>query len=142
MLDGQPWFVAVDLYDILYGRRSGLSARLYIKPDETMTVRKGSAQYALSSLFTGSANAVALISESGMYKLVMHSRKPAAKSFQNWVTEVLLPAVRKGDVKALMDISVAQPLMCRARGARGTPTEEYVVTTITKMNQSLINDSN
>lgn len=38
---------------------------------------------------------VNLISESGLYKLVMRSDKPEAKGFQAWVTEVVLPAIRK-----------------------------------------------
>ncbi|EEW80532.1 LOW QUALITY PROTEIN: BRO family protein, partial [Brucella abortus bv. 4 str. 292] len=35
------------------------------------------------------------VSESGLYKLIMRSRKPEAKKFQNWVTQVVLPAIRK-----------------------------------------------
>ncbi|MDQ7835598.1 MAG: BRO family protein [Humidesulfovibrio sp.] len=38
---------------------------------------------------------VAVISESGLYKLIMRSDKPAAKRFQNWVTREVLPALRK-----------------------------------------------
>lgn len=36
-----------------------------------------------------------LISESSLYKLVMRSDKPEAKKFQAWLTEVVLPAIRK-----------------------------------------------
>jgi prophage antirepressor-like protein len=36
-----------------------------------------------------------LISESGLYKLVMRSDKPEAREFQDWVTRVVLPAIRK-----------------------------------------------
>ncbi|HUI22572.1 MAG TPA: Rha family transcriptional regulator [Methylocella sp.] len=36
-----------------------------------------------------------IISESGFYKLVGKSRKPAAKAFVNWVTRDLLPTIRK-----------------------------------------------
>ena len=35
------------------------------------------------------------VSESGLYKLIMRSRKPEAKKFQNWVTGTVLPAIRK-----------------------------------------------
>lgn len=34
-----------------------------------------------------------LITESGLYKLVMRSDKPEATEFQNWVTKVVLPAI-------------------------------------------------
>nr|WP_320143399.1 BRO family protein [uncultured Cohaesibacter sp.] len=36
-----------------------------------------------------------LISESGLYKLVMRSDKPEARTFQDWVTRDVLPAIRK-----------------------------------------------
>jgi len=36
-----------------------------------------------------------LVSESGLYKLIMRSDKPAAKRFQDWVTREVLPALRK-----------------------------------------------
>lgn len=47
------------------------------------------------SLFLGTpAGSYSLVSESGLYKLVMRSDKPEAKPFQNWVTKVVLPAIR------------------------------------------------
>lgn len=36
-----------------------------------------------------------LISESGLYKLIMRSDKPQAKAFQDWVTKEVLPSIRK-----------------------------------------------
>lgn len=36
-----------------------------------------------------------LISESGLYKLILRSDKPQARLFQNWVTRDVLPAIRK-----------------------------------------------
>lgn len=38
---------------------------------------------------------ITIISESGLYKLVLRSDKPEAKPFQDWVTQVVLPAIRK-----------------------------------------------
>lgn len=47
----------------------------------------------LPQLFCGSrVPSLNLVSESGLYKLVMRSDKPEAKDFQNWV---VLPAIRK-----------------------------------------------
>ncbi|EKN00807.1 antirepressor [Acidocella sp. MX-AZ02] len=42
----------------------------------------------------GGAQAMAVISESGLYKLVMRSDKPEARQFQDWVTREVLPAIR------------------------------------------------
>lgn len=36
-----------------------------------------------------------VISESGLYKLIMRSDKPQAKPFQDWVTREVLPSIRK-----------------------------------------------
>lgn len=35
------------------------------------------------------------VSESGLYSLVMNSRKPAARAFRKWVTSVVLAAIRR-----------------------------------------------
>lgn len=42
-----------------------------------------------------------LIAESGLYKPIMRSDKPEAKAFQDWVTRVVLPALRKDDTRKL-----------------------------------------
>ncbi|QPN27790.1 hypothetical protein I5770_01110 [Brucella sp. BO2] len=84
ILEGYPWFVAVDLYSILFKRRTGVASRRFLKPAEMKTFRRSeSAQYALSNLFKAKARFVSLISESGLYKLVLKSRRPEAKKFQN-----------------------------------------------------------
>ena len=35
-----------------------------------------------------------LVSESGLYDLIMQSRKPEAKAFKRWVTHEVLPSIR------------------------------------------------
>ncbi|MCE1237989.1 MAG: hypothetical protein LWW93_16695 [Hyphomicrobiales bacterium] len=37
----------------------------------------------------------AIITESGLYKLIMRSDKPQARPFQDWVTREVLPSIRK-----------------------------------------------
>ncbi len=43
-----------------------------------------------------------IVSESGLYKLILRSRKPEAVAFQDWVTGEVLPSIRKdgGYIKA------------------------------------------
>ncbi|SBW13727.1 BRO family protein [Brucella sp. 10RB9215] len=96
ILKGDPWFVAVDLYDILFGKRSGLQTRRIVGAGEMMKVRRDASDYySLTNLFGHKQVHLALISEAGLYKLILKSRKPEAKKFQNWVTQVVLPAIRK-----------------------------------------------
>jgi prophage antirepressor-like protein len=42
----------------------------------------------------GSTNAT-VVSESGLYAIIMQSRKPEAKRFRKWVTSEVLPSIRK-----------------------------------------------
>nr|WP_318272594.1 BRO family protein [Paracoccus saliphilus] len=41
-----------------------------------------------------------LISESGLYKLVMRSDTPEARAFYDWVTKVVFPSIRKDQAYA------------------------------------------
>ncbi|MCC5978084.1 MAG: hypothetical protein JJU21_08480 [Salinarimonas sp.] len=66
-----------------------------------------------------------VISESGLYKLIMRSDKPQAREFQDWVTRVVLPAIRKDgmyvDALRLLDsdeIKIQKVDKNRAEGSR------------------------
>lgn len=43
-----------------------------------------------------------IISEPGLYRLVMKSRKPEAKEFQRWVTHEVLPSILVGDFAKIL----------------------------------------
>jgi prophage antirepressor-like protein len=43
----------------------------------------------------GQSREMLFVSESGLYSLIMRSRKPIAKPFQKWVTKEVLPSIRK-----------------------------------------------
>jgi len=87
--------LAIDAYLVLYGRTTGLRATAFLDRDEYMTLSKASVSDSLTSLFTGRQSRLALLSESGLYRLIMRSDKPEARAFQDWVTRVVLPAIRK-----------------------------------------------
>lgn len=82
ILDGEPWFVAKDVCDIL-GTTNTTMAMDGLEPFERTKFNLGR---------QGEAN---IISESGFYTLVLRSRKPIAKPFRIWVTSEVLPAIRK-----------------------------------------------
>lgn len=94
-IDGEPWFVARDVYLVLFGRTTGINATATIAPDEKRVLMKVSAPDSLTHLFDKHQYRLALITESGFYKLVSRSDKPEAHEFQDWVTRVVLPAIRK-----------------------------------------------
>ena len=81
--NGEPWFVAVDVCRVLeIGNPSDAVARL--DGDEVT----------LDSI-EGNHRPTNLINESGLYALILTSKKPQAKPFRKWVTSEVLPSIRK-----------------------------------------------
>ena len=83
---GEPWFVAKDACDILGNDTNHL--REALDDDEITNLRN-------SEVWNQPGRAPLIISEPGLYKLIMRSRKPEAKEFQRWVTHEVLPSIRK-----------------------------------------------
>jgi prophage antirepressor-like protein len=85
-LHGLSWFVGADAVGVL-----GLVAPAYaysrLNVDEKTYVGR-------THLGLNPGKPMTLISESGLYKLIMRSDKPEAREFQDWVTRVVLPAIR------------------------------------------------
>jgi anti-repressor protein len=78
--DGEPWFVAADVAKVLEFRDPHNATR-GLDPEEIslLTIR---------GLNRGKP--AIIISESGLYLLVLKSRKPEAKAFQKWGTGEVL----------------------------------------------------
>ncbi|MFJ9606334.1 Bro-N domain-containing protein [Kitasatospora sp. NPDC101176] len=105
MIDGEPWFALKDVCAVLDRGSPGWASRM-VGPDDKRTVDMRSVW--VSSTHTNGVSAggngsvrgnpmLSLVSEAGLYRLVMRSRKPTARPFQEWVTGDLLPSVRRGD---------------------------------------------
>lgn len=95
-IDGKPWFVARDVYLVLFGRTTGVNhITKVLAPDQKTVLEKARVPDTLTPLFAGTQHRLAVISEGGLYKLIMRSDKPEAREFQDWVTRVVLPAIRK-----------------------------------------------
>ena len=83
VIDGNPWFVAKDVCDIL-----GIA-------NPTDALNKGLEDFEPARFNLGRQGEANIISESGFYTLVLRSRKPIAKPFRIWVTSEVLPSIRK-----------------------------------------------
>jgi prophage antirepressor-like protein len=102
-LEGNPWFVAVDVVRCLGLEDHNISNHLskVDSSEKRVLKRKAPAQAddsnnALITAIGGSKlTGITIISESGLYKLIMRSDKPQAKAFQDWVTKEVLPSIRK-----------------------------------------------
>lgn len=84
-INGEPWFVAADICKSLsIGNPSQAMARL---DDDETTLISNEGAYNSSMLN--------VVSEAGLYSLVLGSRKNEAKAFKRWVVHEVLPAIRK-----------------------------------------------
>ena len=83
MRDGEPWWVAKDVADILgYSETQAMTRRL----DEDETIPDKLSGMTMRSI---------LVNESGLYNAIIGSRKPEAKRFRKWITSEVLPTIRK-----------------------------------------------
>ena len=84
-IDGEPWFVAVDVCRALeIGNPTDAMRRL--DADERTLVSIEGASNGLP---------VNAVNEPGLYTLILGSRKPEAKAFKRWITHEVIPAIRK-----------------------------------------------
>lgn len=83
---GEPWFVLKDCMSILDLGNPTETVKMFDK-DEFSTTE------VIDSI--GRRQQTYIISEPGLYRLVMKSRKPEAKESQRWVTHEVLPSIRK-----------------------------------------------
>lgn len=107
---GEPWFVAKDACDIL-GMSNPSMAVTALDKDEVAQIDPKD--------YLGSENrsnqAVNIVSEPGLYKLIMRSRKPEAKEFQRWVTHEVLPQIRRtGGYIPMSESDSDEDIMARA----------------------------
>ncbi|PEU86242.1 phage antirepressor Ant [Bacillus cereus] len=77
------WFVAKDVCEVLEIKNTTMAMQK-LENDEVTKFNLGG--------LSGETN---IINESGLYVLIMTSRKPQAKAFKKWVTSEVLPSIRK-----------------------------------------------
>ena len=89
--DGEPWFVAADVCDVLeLSNATVVAGRL--DEDER------------SKFNLGRQGEVLIVNEAGLYTLILGSRKPEAKKFKRWVTHEVIPSIRKHGVYAIDEV--------------------------------------
>lgn len=83
MVDHAPWFFAVDVCQAL-GLSDTNKALLSVDDED----KREHEQY------SGSGRKPMLVNESGLYTLILKSRKKQAKRFKRWITAEVLPSIR------------------------------------------------
>lgn len=97
LVNGEPWFSAVDVCAVL-GIANTTDAIRRLDEDERTLV----------SIEGRSLNAM---SEAGLFGLILGSRKPEARAFKRWVTHEVLPSIRRTGSYA---VESPEQLMARA----------------------------
>ena len=86
-IDSEPWFVAKDVCDTLGIATNHLRETLDDDEISNLPITEVGPEFG--------GRAPLIITEAGLYSLVLKSRKPEAKAFKRWVTHDVLPAIRR-----------------------------------------------
>lgn len=106
--DGEPWFVAKEIAEILD-----------YTDTEAMTRRLDDDEKQNRQIVGFGPRGVTLINESGLYSAILGSQKAEAKPFKKWVTAEVLPSIRKtGSYSAPKAVA---PLKLTTEAARAFP---------------------
>ena len=99
-IGGQPYFVGKDVAGILgyANTRKALIDHIDEEDKDDVTIRDA----------IGRNQTMTAINESGLYSLLLSSKMPNAKKFKRWVTNEVLPAIRKHGLYATDDL-IANP---------------------------------
>lgn len=93
VLDGKPWFIAADVCAALALETHVALRRL--DDDERGRYSVPTPSSNQHGTFGTTPQQMTIINESGLYSLILTSRKPEAKAFKRWVTHEVLPAIRR-----------------------------------------------
>lgn len=115
-IDGEPWFVARDVAEVL-----GYTNPLKAIRDHCKGVNETFAPSA------GGEQKIKIIPERDVYRLIMRSKLPAAERFENWVVSEVLPAIRKTGAYNAVDVTAALNDPARLRGLLGDYAERVLV---------------
>ena len=80
------YFVAKDVADILGYQNGSRDINLHVEEEDRL-------KYKIST--SGQLREQIIINESGLYSLILASKLPQAKQFKRWVTNEVLPSIRK-----------------------------------------------
>ena len=83
---GETYFVGKDVAEALGYTNTQKAIRDHVDDDDKLTER---------FVLSGQNRSLVIISESGLYSLVLSSKLPQAKVFKHWVTSEVLPQIRK-----------------------------------------------
>lgn len=85
ILNGEPWFVGKDACDVV-GISKYRDALVQLDDDERVSAAVDT---------PGGTQQMVLVSEPGVYALMLISRSPRVKEFRRWITHEVIPSIRR-----------------------------------------------
>ena len=98
-INGEPWFVGKDVAEILGYANASKAVLAHVDEDDKTFLMLDIAHSQNGNVPVGQSK-TALINESGLYSLILGSKLSGAKKFKRWVTNEVLPSIRKHGVYA------------------------------------------
>ncbi|MBS5794849.1 MAG: phage antirepressor KilAC domain-containing protein [Clostridiales bacterium] len=86
LIEDEVWFVGKDVAEALGYERPDNAIRNHIDEEDKL-------MHQISA--SGQSRKMVIINESGLYSLILSSKLPQAKEFKRWVTNDILPSIRK-----------------------------------------------
>lgn len=90
MIEGEPWFVGKDVAQALGYSNTADAVKKHVVGEDKQHFNLRNLQ--TLKMYNYGAT---IINESGLYSLILSSKLPAAQKFKRWVTNEVLPAIRK-----------------------------------------------
>lgn len=84
-INGEPWFIAGDVA-LALGYRDAYNATRWLLDSEKATRQVST---------PGGLQEVTIVSEAGLYRMIMRSNKEKAIEFQMWIAHDVIPSIRK-----------------------------------------------
>lgn len=108
LIDMEPWFIANEIATLLGYIETAKAIRTHVDEEDQKMVPHSECvklfcddSFGVPKMDTRdyssniNSNGMKFINESGLYSLIMGSKKPEAKAFKRWVTSEVLPSIRK-----------------------------------------------
>jgi prophage antirepressor-like protein len=95
LLENVPWFVAMDLAQILEYADPSMMIKHVDDDDKQLVNPQKLGNVTITETFNSNTFRLSVVNESGLYDVIFGSTKPEAKIFKKWVTSEVLPTLRK-----------------------------------------------
>jgi prophage antirepressor-like protein len=94
-INGEPWFVGKDACEVV-GISKYRDALAQLDEDERVSAAVDT---------PGGTQQMVLVSEPGIYALMLISRSPRVKAFRRWITHEVIPSIRKTGSYSVAEVS-------------------------------------